>query len=533
MHSNADSSLTARRAIAVSLCAAVWLAAHLPTLARFPPMHSDEAWLASLTHSMLAERSPAATEGFFALTPRAPHALRLVFHLLQAPFVALRWSLASVRLLSIAAAAAAVVLAAAIAAKTLRTQAARLFLVAAVAVDPQLFAASHLARQEIVLVAALLAALALRARGAPPAAVAAALGLAIGVHANSFVAAAPVAALYALDVAGARCGERGAALGRALVFVGTLAVWAAAWLALSRVLDPGFPRAYVAFGGRYGVGDSLPVKLLGLRGFYARLYLRIGGTYHVPDVRLPLLLFAAAAVAAVLLLVARAAFGKPAVRRVAEALAMLVAANIGLVAIGKYSQPSVVLVFPVGYLLVAALFDAAARRLRAASRWPVAAATAGLAIALGFSTAAQAAAWLPVRYDRYLARIRAHVSPTAAVIGPLNSAFAFEPGRLHAFADLEALQEARLTVADYVERFGIEYILYPEELDRVYAERPLWNDLHGNIAPWYPELRRFLEERCVLAAEWEEPVFAMRMVAYSGRGPWRFAVYRVLPPAGR
>ena len=58
------------------------------TLAWYPFVHSDEVWLASLTRAMIEERSVAATEEFFVLTPRYPHAIKTLYHLIQMPFLA-------------------------------------------------------------------------------------------------------------------------------------------------------------------------------------------------------------------------------------------------------------------------------------------------------------------------------------------------------------------------------------------------------------------------------------------------------------
>jgi hypothetical protein len=524
-------------AAALLLCAA-----HALTLTRLPFMHADEAWLASSTRAILRERTPAARDDFVQLNPRPPHAFRLVFHALQAPFVAASWSLAGVRLLSLASGVAGIALAAAVARRTLSTPAARWLFVCGLAVDPQFFVSSHLARQEIVLVAAFLAAVAARGSGAGrprnALAVASILGLAIGVHANSFVIALPIAALYLRDVAVAPRGDRMRAALRVAAFAAALAAWALAWIGASRLLDPGFPRAYLEFGARYGVGDSLAAKLLGLPGFYQRLFDRVAGTYYVPDVRLPLLVFAVAAVAAAGVLVARAFEGARSGtaraaaqgRLVGDALAMVIAVNAGFVAIGKYSQPSAVLLFPSGYLLAAALLDAwLSVRAAPAVRLGAASAVAALIAALAAGTAALAAPWLPVSYSAYVARIRDHVPRDARVLAGLNTAFAFDGRGFHAFADLAELERSGLTFAGYVERFGIGYILYPDELDRIYAERPVWNDLYGNLAPYYDQMRTFVRERCSVVATLEEPVFAMRIVAYAKTRPWRLTILRVRP----
>lgn len=548
------------------LAAGLWLAFHALTLTRFPPMHADEAWLASETRSILSARSAAATAEFFHITPRSPHAVRLLFHGLQAPFVAAGWSLLSVRLLSLACGIAVVVFAAVLAKRLFRGTGARLLFVCGLAADPQLFVSSHLARPEIVLVAALMGALALRLsrplRGLwTEALVGSVLGLAGGVHANSLIPALAVGAVYTVDLL--RGPERRPAALRLAVVVAVAALWALLWAGWSRLLSPDFPRAYAEFGSRYGVGDSFLVKLLRLPRFYGRLYGRVAGTYYVPEMRGVLLMFAAAAAAVPVLLAGRAVIRalvsrpRPAAAapraRLGEPLAVIAAVNLGLAAIGKLSQPSFVLLVPGGYWLASAVLDRLAgpgaaaaeaagagdaeagggeagsrRKSRRVGRYGASIAAAVLVAGLGACTVRQAFPWMSVSYGRYLERIRAHVPADARVLAGLNTAFAFEAGRLHAFNDLAALGEAGLSFGEYIRRHGIEFILYPSELDRIYAQRPIWNDLYGNTVPYYREMQQFLAERCRQVADFEEPVFAMRIVPYQGRDSARLTIYRVL-----
>ena len=81
----------------------IYLLAHLFTLNIHPFIHSDEAWLAVLTRAMVTERSPAAVEEVFRLTPRYPHALKTFYHLIQAPFLSISWSAFAARLPSLIA----------------------------------------------------------------------------------------------------------------------------------------------------------------------------------------------------------------------------------------------------------------------------------------------------------------------------------------------------------------------------------------------------------------------------------------------
>ncbi len=74
-------------------------------------MHSDESWLGGLTRNMLATGTSALPSRFFDLKPRYPHAIKILFHLLQMPFIlALGYSVFALRLLSLLSGVAALYL---------------------------------------------------------------------------------------------------------------------------------------------------------------------------------------------------------------------------------------------------------------------------------------------------------------------------------------------------------------------------------------------------------------------------------------
>ena len=58
-------------------------------LTAFPYVHSDESWLSGLSRHIAATGDIGVTEPFFNVYQRYPHAIRLLFHLLQAGFMQL------------------------------------------------------------------------------------------------------------------------------------------------------------------------------------------------------------------------------------------------------------------------------------------------------------------------------------------------------------------------------------------------------------------------------------------------------------
>ena len=83
-----------------------------------------------------------------------------------------------------------------------------------------------------------------------------------------------------------------------------------------------------------------------------------------------------------------------------------------------------------------------------------------------------------------------------------------------------------MTFEEYMRKNEVEYIVYPEEMDFIYTNRPVFNILYGNLSPYYGDMQRFLEENCSLIGSFESP-YAMRIVQYSQREAWEVRVYRV------
>ncbi len=529
----------------------LYAAFSLSTLVSFPFVHSDEAWLASLSRSMMEARSFRVTEEFFRLTPRHSHALKVLFHLLQMPFIAIRFSAGSVRLLSLAAGLAVLILHYRIL-KSFAGISARgdhdwraLLWTGALAMDVQFLYISHLARQEILMMLLLHAGIAwvLLSREWTPHK-SALLGLLVGgsllLHPNAALVAVALAGMvYSQDIP---IRERFRHLFRYCVASVTAALIVGG---TSFLIDPGFLDHYRSFGAAVGVTDSLLMKTVRGVRFFAKLLTRNAGTYYLPPVTVSLVLFAVVWIISVCLdcpglrrRPAAAGHGaEVALRRVVLLL------FLSTVALGKFSPPGVSLLWPPAYLLAVLTV----RRL--SSRIPVGRSGAGssagpvqtllvavILIASASTTILEIARPDPRRgetvrytdrYVRYIRTVREALPPNSRVLANLNTAFAFAPDRLYVYRDLARLVETGLTIAEYISHEQIGYILYPDEMDLIYAQRPVWNDVYGNLYPYYDDLQEFLETECTVVAEIPAPVYAMRLVRYAGKSDYRVRVFRV------
>jgi 4-amino-4-deoxy-L-arabinose transferase-like glycosyltransferase len=270
----------------------LWLALSILFLDRFPFMHSDESWLSGLSRAMMTQ-GPGVTEPFFDLLPRYPHAIKLLFHALQMGLIVVfGYGLFTVRLISLLFGAGTLFVFYKLALLLTGKKAGAFVATALLSVDVQFVYASHMARQDIVIVFGILAVVyyilnnisAWRPKN--DVVTGAMLCALVGVHPNSLIAALCAGTLYLYFIA-----EKKLRLRNLLLLVGVTAIGAALFISVSLLLDPEFFSHYARYGSELGATLSLPQKLAGLPAYYAKLFLRIGSTYYLPPIQVQLVLF--------------------------------------------------------------------------------------------------------------------------------------------------------------------------------------------------------------------------------------------------
>lgn len=514
------------------------------SLSWFPFVHTDEVWLASLTRSMVSERSLAATESFFRLTPRYPHAIKTLWHLLQMPFVAVSFSHVAARLPSAIAGLLGVAAVWGILKRLGVSSVLAAAGAAALAIDIQYLYISHLARQEAVVVGAMLAAILLIVHTRRSWQAALVVGALTVVHPNALIAALAVAPWVLLT----RRPLRELAIAVAIVCAAGVAA-----IGASLVMDPDFLPHYRAFGDAVGVGDSPLRRLLNLRRFGETLLTQRAGTYYLPPIAPQLWLVATLMPAAGIAALAeiwrgsaeRVAAGctteqaraneslvtpvtPPTVSGLPAASALLVV--FGLVAIGKYSPPSAVLLLPWLYLAVPLVCTALFRSERVRRRVGIATMGVLIAILVGQLTV-ELPRWRPgpdgrgdfARLSRAISGAiekaeqaeRAEANATrpgeGTILAGLGAGFAVPHDRLMALHDLAALSGS-LEAALRAQNVTVA-ILPREELDLIWQNRPVWNDVYGNPVHFYPELRAILEQYGTFVTAIPASVYGMRLIS--------------------
>jgi hypothetical protein len=220
----------------------------------------------------------------------------------------------------------------------------------------------------------------------------------------------------------------------------------------------------------------------------------------------------------------RAGAGRDETAPILDLAGIVVALNLGILIIGKYNQTNIVFVFPPMILLTLVVLS----RTR---RFVLSALPIFLLFATLVSSTLQILPWTGRdHYGEYLEEITGAVPPDARVLANLNADFYFRDGALKDYRNLAYLPEKELDFAEYIRDRGIEYIIYPDEMDFIYNHRPIWNILYGNVWFYYEDMNRFLREESTLVDVFTAPIYGMRIVRYIGNEDWKVRVYRVNPP---
>ena len=486
----------------------IWFAANLLFLTEFPFVHTDEPWLSGLSRTMIEERSAAATEDFFDLQERNPHAIKILFHALQAGAIGLLgYSLKTVRLLSLISGVFSLILMYRLTTRILTVSYKKiiaLVLVLWMSLDVQFLYMSHFARQEIYLLLLLLIMLnILVSTGIRPilrgAATGMILGLAVGFHPNSFIIAWPVGLFLLIEII-----RKKRRTGEGAAFIIAAAALTSLFLLISLHFNGNFISDYRSYGAPLGVLDAPDMKILKLPGFYKKLFFQRGGTYYTPDIRLQMGLF--------LPLLITALFRKRGIISICGFLGI----NIALVFIGKYSQPSIIFLLPFYYLLWAEIIDLPIVKYFA----PVLMALTCLSSIVEISKEVES-------FSHYTEQLDQLIPPGTVALGNMYSEYAMDDGHYYDWRNLQYLKENEMSLRDYIETRDIEYIIFAEELTFIYNKRPYWNVIYGNPAHWYPDLVEFTESECSLVDSFDSPAYAMRISAYRYSKPWSVKIFKV------
>lgn len=497
----------------------------------WPFVHSDESWLAFLSRDMAVNGDFGVTESFFDAKARVPHALRLLFHALQALFIRLfGFEIASVRLLSLLAGCLCLMLIFHIG-RVLSGKVAGFLLMVLVSLDPSFLYASHFARQEILIALPLLLCLFIFLRAAKEEAslsrrdiclMAALTGISVGIHPNSFLMAAMCGCVLLFFLL-----TKKIKWSSLLLYTGLTGLIAGIFVALSFSFTSTFLPDYFRQGAdEYQLSSSPSGRFSEFLYYIQSTLNRESGTYYLPDLRLEFALFAAAFS---FLLLALLVLGKSSEEPVSlwrRQAGILITALFGLTAgmliIGRFNQTSVLFYVLLGWLFVVLflkLFE---------GRVPLFA-MALISAFLLWNGYKEISPWLTgPTYKDFLAQLSLYVPADSVTLGNLNTAFYFDPGVFRDYRNLPYLNGEE-ALAAYIEDNKIQYVLYTDELDYIYENRPTYNVIYGN-STFIKDLKSYLKTNCTLVGSFENARYASRILPILGNPDYgTVTVYRVLP----
>lgn len=498
-------------------------------LTNFPFIHSDEAWLSGLSRTMLQRKDLSSTEPFFDLYPRHPHAIKILFHLIQIVFIKIMgYSIFTFRFISLIAGTASLYLFYYLAKKFTNANMMAIMATIMVGIDIQYIYASHFARQEIILLLILLIAFNyflysnnLKKSIYQDISMGFILGIAIGIHPNSFVIALPFIFIYTYNL----LIDKKITLRSYLVFGGTLGLIAVFFVILSFKFDPNFIQNYASYGQKLGVFSTLLTKIDRLDYFYKKLYYRVSGTYYTPPVKFQFMIFALAIIYSISqILVSKFTnvykYNNEKFKKTIILLLFFIGINTGYVIIGRYNQTGIIFIFPICYLLILNILSTIKKEYRYII-------TTLIIVILAFNTTVTVLKDTHYNYDDYLQEIAKVVDKNDRVLANLNTEYYFNNYNLLDYRNLAYLSKNNMNFSQYIKENRIKYIIYPEEMDFIYNTRPVWNILYGNLYPYYQDMKKFLNSKCQLVHSFTNKTYGMRIARYIGKKEWKVKIYKV------
>jgi 4-amino-4-deoxy-L-arabinose transferase-like glycosyltransferase len=515
----------------------LYLLVNLLFLTTFPYVHSDESWLSGLSRHITVAGDIGVTEPFFNAYQRYPHAIRLLFHLLQAGFMQLfGYQIFTFRLISLLFSVATLYFFYKLSRLFCRSAGTALLATLLLSLDIQYLYASHLARQEIIIVFILVLALYLLIsridthRCSDDLGLGIIVGLGIGVHPNILMVAVTIGLGYSYYLWQKKISWPNLAL---LVLV--IGLFAVLFIGLSIAMDPDYLTHYAQQGQNFGVGDGLLGKWQRLLIFYQHLFNQFSIEYYMPDIRFQLLVFALVVVLSLGLLVKHRS--TPRYQQLRLPLLLVFGINLGIFLIGRYNVTSVVFIFPLMYLLIVLLLERVYPEQMLAEqmlnthlipekkrkkKW-----LPGLLILITAVLTLTGLQPPANSYATYLSQIQTAIPGNPKILGNLNAEYAFADGQLFDYRNLQYLDDQGTAFADYVATQQIEYIIYYDELAFIVENHPHYDVMYGDLTPIYAEMTTFLAEHCEEITVFSDASYGTNLAPLIDTKPWPIHIFRV------
>ncbi len=483
-------------------------------LVDFPYVHSDESWLSGLSRNILMSGDIKVTEPFFDAYNRYPHAIKLLFHLLQAGFIKIfGYHIFSFRLISLFFSIATLSAFYRLSKIILRSENLSLFTTILVSLDLQYLYASHLARQEIIILFAFILSAYLLIRGiddhhySQDIKIAVIIGLCIGFHPNSFILAITIGLLYLFYIHKKKLYSK-----NLFILISIISLFAILFIGISLYMDPDYFSHYFQHGKNFGVFNGFLNKIANFFTFYKNVFLGRSFEYYLPQIKFQLLLFAF-----IFLLSIVYFFRKPTkvwFSKLEPLVILVLGINLGLFLIGRFNVTSIVFIFPLMYLLTLAWLENLNKKRQ----------YSGLLILIIVLNTILFIPHYDYRYPDYLNQISRSTDKDERVLANLNSEYFFENGKLLAYRNLQYLN---ISFDDYIRSNEIDTIIYYQELDYIAQNSPTYNVMYGDLSDIYPEMKAFLNSQCIAVDRFTNTTYGTNLANLIDEREWEIIIYRV------
>ena len=483
----------------------------------FPFVHSDEAWLSSMTREVLEHRSFKVTESFFDLYKRTPNVQKSLFTSMQIVFLKLfSYSIFSFRLMSLFFAVFSLFMFYKLI-KLKRKEFTAVVFTILLAINIEFIYASHFARQEIVLVFILIASLYFIESNKYNK-LYIILALSFFIHPNSYVIAFSVG-IYLIFIR-KEIGNFKEIFSKYIVFL-SLAVGIS--LFLNFYVDSNFLYNYFNYGASLGVNSNFESRIYNFIMYFKKIYFSISGTYYIPNLKIYFYLFFISLFISL--------YKKVTYKYIILEISILFAFFL----VGRNNTLYIVFLMPILILIleenIYSIFKNKEKN-KYYSNIIVYKNFKNIIILILTSfivlnTYNNISNFKYNDYNAYISTLREYIAKNSKVLCNLNAEYAFDNNSLLDYRNLNYLDENNISVEEYIYKNNIEYIVLSDEMEYI-SKNKRWNILYGDVSNYYNDLIKFIDEKTEYIAEFNSKDYGIRIVKYMGEDRWNIRIFKVI-----
>ncbi|PKM51918.1 MAG: 4-amino-4-deoxy-L-arabinose transferase [Firmicutes bacterium HGW-Firmicutes-7] len=490
-------------------------------LTSFPFVHSDEAWLSGLTRNMMDTHNIYCTEAFFDLYPRHPHSIKIIFHLIQMPFIYfLGYNIFTVRLISLIISLISLLIFYKVILNIQKNAIIAIMATILLSLNLQFIYASHFARQEIIILFFLMLGLYVYFSLPAPSfkstlILGCIIGISIGIHPNSFLLALIFGFIYMYDWI---IHEKSFKELSFLIII--VAGFAIVFIFLSLLGDPNFLTHYSQYGSTFGVDLPIGAKLFTLDDFYLKIFNSISATYYVPPMKHFWITFIILIPISIGVLISKRFANEKSRKTLKICIISLFAVQIGILLIGRYNSTSVLFFIPFFYIMLVNVISILFHNVKI--QYVLYCTLIVLSFVISLT---EIKPFLHYRYEDYLSEFSSVIPKDSKTLGNLNSDFYFDNSALLDYRNLAFIEVNDLSFQEYIDKNGIEYIVHYEELDYIH-NNVNWLILYGEDH-YYDQMTEFIQNECTLVHSFTDSMYGIRIPKYMMEYEWKISIYQV------